>query len=119
MSFRDFLQRNLDQVNMAAVKDQCLKKTFKEYQGRRVVLNILSDATYTVMISPECLTLTMGAVADSQDMYVEMDSNVLKKLIDGKINILELASMKLSGKIRLKNISGKDISIFKSLLRGF
>jgi hypothetical protein len=119
MSFREFLQRNIDQVNTAAFKDELLKNAFKEYEGKRIVLSILSDATYTIMISPECLTLTMDAVADPQDMFVEMDSNVLKELIEGKINILKLTSMTISGKIRIRNISGRDISIFKSLLRGF
>ena len=119
MSFREFLQRNIDQVNMAAFKDELLKNAFNEYEGKRIVLSILNDATYTIRISRECLTLMMDAVADPRDMFVEMDSDVLKGLIEGKINILKLTSMTISGKIRFRNISAKDISIFKSLLRGF
>jgi hypothetical protein len=51
MSFREVLQRGIDEINRAASTDRALKNALKEYDGRRVVLNIVGDMTYVATIS--------------------------------------------------------------------
>jgi hypothetical protein len=119
MSFREVLQRGVDEINRAASTDRALKNALKEYDGRRVVLNIVGDMTYVATISSEQVALTTGAVADAEDMYIEMGHEIAQKLISQEMNPLQLSSMVLSRKVRIRNIGEREINLVRTLYRGF
>lgn len=119
MSFRDILQKSIDEVNKGALRDRALKDAFKEYDGKRVILDIVRDTTYAITISSGEISLTMDAVANSEDMYVWIDRETAQEFVSQNISPLQLPSIVLSGKIKIKNIGTREINLVRRLYRGF
>jgi hypothetical protein len=52
-------------------------------------------------------------------MYIEMGHEIAQKLISQEMNPLQLSSMVLSRKVRIRNIGEREINLVRTLYRGF
>jgi ubiquinone biosynthesis protein UbiJ len=119
MSFSQFLQEHIDEFNEAVKRDNAAREALKQYNGKRVVLSIAEDTSYAITISTQGLSLLASASPNSNDMYIEMENATARKLLDQGTNPLEVASMIVSQKIKMKNIGPKEIDLVRRLARGF
>jgi len=119
MSFREIIQKNIDELNKGASTDRALKYALNEYDGKRVILEIVRDTTYAITISSGKLSLTTDTAANPEDMYVGIDRETAQKLVNQSINPLQLPSMILSGRITIRNIGTREINLARRIYRGF
>lgn len=119
MSFSEVLQESIDEVNKRAKTDDSLKEVLKNYDGKRVVLNIVGETTFAIAISSEGVSLTALTAPNSEDMYIEIESELAQKIVHQEINPLQILSIILSGKIKTRNISIQEIDLVRRLSRGF
>ncbi len=116
MSFNDVFQRGIDEVNKLANTDEALKDVLKQYDGRRVFLNVVGDATYVVTVSSEGVSLATSKSSNPEDMCLEIDKRTANELLDREVDPLKVISMVLFGKIKVRNIGPKEIDLVKRLI---
>ena len=119
MSFFEFLKTSIDEVNKRSKKDNIMNDTLKKYSGKRVVFNMVGKTTYAVTISSKGLSLVTPVVSNQEDMYVEMENRIAEQFVNHELNPLEITSMVLVGKIKLRNIGTNEIDLVKKVSRGF
>ena len=81
------------------------KTEFSKYSNQPTAMDISSDG----------LSVDTSTTANPEDMYLEIDKDAIKKIINQEINILSAATLMLSGKIKIRNIGAKELD----LVRGF
>ena len=116
MTFEEILQKGVDEANNRAKSDKALMDVFKQYDGRRIVLNISDDTTYIVSITSKGLSLIDSEASSPKDMYLEVESKTFKKLIKGRTDPLQIMSMMLAGKIKVRNIGTNEIDLVRRIL---
>lgn len=111
MSYNEFLQKSIDEINRRVESDSELKDVLKKYDGKRLVLNLMNDATYAINISSENVSLETSATSNEEDMYLEIDKEVIKKILNQEMNMLQAASLLLTGKIKIRNIGMEEFDL--------
>jgi len=115
LSYDDIVKESIERINERSKSDEELKRILKEYDGKRLVVNVVDDVTYAVNISSDGLSVDTSTTANPEDMYLEIDKDAIKKIVNQEINILSAATLMLSGKIKIRNIGAKELD----LVRGF
>jgi hypothetical protein len=115
LSYDDIVKESIERINERSKSDEELKRILKEYDGRRLVVNVVDDVTYAVNISSDGLSVDTSTTVNPEDMYLEIDKDAIKKIVNQEINILSAATLMLSGKIKIRNIGAKELD----LVRGF
>jgi len=115
LSYDDIVKESIERINERSKSDKELKRILKEYDGKRLVVNVVDDVTYAVNISSDGLSVDTSTTANPEDMYLEIDKDAIKKIVNQEINILSAATLMLSGKIKIRNIGAKELD----LVRGF
>jgi hypothetical protein len=115
LSYDDIVKESIERINERSKSDKELKQILKEYDGKRLVVNVVDDVTCAVNISSDGLSVDTSTTANPEDMYLEIDKDAIKKIVNQEINILSAATLMLSGKIKIRNIGAKELD----LVRGF
>ncbi len=116
LSFNETLQENIDEVNKKMKTDSAFREVLKQYDGKRVAVNIVRDATYIVIISSEGVSMTTSEKPSPEDMYIEIDKEMAEKLLNREIDPLKILSMVLFGKIKIRNIGTEEIDLVRRLV---
>lgn len=116
LSFNETLQENIDEVNKRMKTDSAIREVLKQYDGKRVAVNIVRDATYIVIISSEGVSMTTSEKPNPEDMYIEIDKEMAEKLLHREIDPLKIISMVLFGKIKIRNIGTEEIDLVRRLV---
>ncbi len=116
MELNAIVKKGIDEINKRAKSDPSVKDVLKQYDGRRIFINIVDDTTYAFLISSEEVSLGTSKSANPEDMYIEMKRETIKKLFNREINPLQITSMVFFGKIKIKNIGTKEIDLVKNII---
>jgi hypothetical protein len=116
LAFERILNQNIDKVNERAKSDEALKDILKEYNGRRVIINIKGDTIYTVKISAKEISLDKSMTSNPEDMYIELNKKTVQKLISLDIDFTQIMTMLLIGKIKIRNIGIEEIDLIKRII---
>ena len=114
LAYREVLEKGINEANKRAESDKALKDVLKQYNGRRVVINVVDDTTYAFSISTEGVSLTTPTTSNPEDMYLEINSKIVEKILNREIDPLKLISMVLFGDIKMRNIGPKDIELIQN-----
>ncbi|MFH1328894.1 MAG: SCP2 sterol-binding domain-containing protein [Candidatus Bathyarchaeota archaeon] len=107
MAFRELLETNVAKFNDRMKTRSEYNQLLKDWNGRSLVLKIRDDLTYVIYINLEGLRLEISPQKIPEDMYLEMSTQLLKKMIDErKVNPMDV----MMGKIKFKEISLQDVS---------
>ena len=87
MELNEILKQGIDEVNKRAKSDPSVKDVLQQYDGRRVIINIVDDTVYALLITSEVVSLETSESANPEDMYLEMESETIKN--PGLENILK------------------------------
>lgn len=113
MAFQGMFFQGVEKINGLMKTNAEFQDLMKEYEGRSLVVKIKNDATYVVNITRPGLILLLSPKNIPNDMFFETTPEVFKRIIiDRKINFIHLAL----GKIKVKNIGPKELTILKKLL---
>lgn len=115
LAYRELLEKGINEANKRAESDKALKDVLKQYNGRRVVINVVDDTTYAFSISTEGVTLITPTTSNPEDMYLEINSKIVEKILNREIEPLKLISMVLFGDIKMRNIGPKDIELIQRI----
>ena len=116
MELNAIIKQGIDEVNKRAKSDPSVKDVLQQYDGRRVIINVVGDTAYALLISSERVYLETSTSANPEDMYIEMKHETIKKLLNREISPLQITSMVLFGKIKIKNIGPKEIDLVKNII---
>ena len=113
MSYDDIVKESIERITERSKSNKELKRILKEYDGKRLVVNVVDDVTYAVNISSDGLSVDTSTTANPEDMYLEIDKDAIKKIINQEINILSVTTLLLSGKIKIRNIGAKELDLIR------
>lgn len=113
MSFKERFDNGIIKFNKRLQNEPQLRDVLKEYDGRTIVLKVTDDTVYVFYLSVDGLSLSVSPENCPEDMYLETSKEILQKMMDEKrVNVIDL----LTGKIKWKNISLKEINVVKKIL---
>ncbi|WP_309493251.1 SCP2 sterol-binding domain-containing protein [Candidatus Hecatella orcuttiae] len=113
MSFKERFDNGIIKFNKRLQSEPQLRDLLKEYEGRTIVLKVTDDAVYVFHLSVDGLRMTVSPENCPEDMYLETSKEILQKMIDQKrVNVIDL----LTGKIKWRNISLKEVNVVKKVL---
>lgn len=115
MAYREVLEKGINEANKRAESDKALKDVLRQYNGKRVVIDIVDDTTYAFSISTEGVSLITPTTSNPEDMYLEINSKTVEKILSRQIDSLKLISMILFGDIKMRNIGPKDIELIQRI----
>ncbi|MCZ2845368.1 MAG: hypothetical protein O2U61_02560 [Candidatus Bathyarchaeota archaeon] len=116
MAFEKILNQIIDKVNERAKSDETLKNILRKYDEKRVIINIKDDTIYATKISVEEILLEKSMISNPEDMYVELDKKTAQKLICRNIDFMQIMTMVLTGKIKIRNIGIEEIDLIKRII---
>jgi len=116
LAFEKILNQSIDKVNERAKSYEILKDILRKYDGKRVIINIKDDTIYAAKISVEEISLEKSGISNPEDMYVEFDKKTIQKLIFSNIDFMQIMTMVLTGKIKIRNIGIEEIDLIKRII---
>ncbi|MEM3736930.1 MAG: SCP2 sterol-binding domain-containing protein [Candidatus Bathyarchaeia archaeon] len=114
MAFRDLFEDAIVKFNDRAKTNPDYQEVLREYNGRTVSFQIEDDTTYVISISMEGSSLTVSPQNSKEDMVLQTSKSIMDKMInERKVDAMDL----LMGRIKVKNITLKEVSVIKKLLK--
>jgi hypothetical protein len=87
LAYIEFLQKGINEVNKRAKNEKAIQDILPQFEGSRVIINVLDDTTYALAISKEGVLMIGNATSNPEDMYIEVDSKTAQQLLNRKIDL--------------------------------